>query len=134
MIRFYGTSEKVRQNREIGSNPPSYTSGPIRLPEYVSLLRLPAYSPELNPAEGWFQEFRRTLSNRVFETVELLQEALTAVLEPYWRDPAQLRSLAGFSWWVEVIESFGHRCPCSVQLRSFECPLIGLGNNLDEHM
>ena len=61
--------------------------------------------------ERWFQEFRRALSNnRVFETaVELLQEALTNALEPYyWRDPDLLRSLAGFSWWVEAIESLGH--------------------------
>lgn len=90
---------------------PSHTSGQIALPENVSLMRLPAYSPELNPVERWFQEFRRALSNRVFETVELLQEALTATLEPYWRDPARLRSLAGFSWWMEAIESLGHQPP-----------------------
>ena len=89
---------------------PSHTAGQITLPKNVSLLRLPAYSPELNPVERWFQEFRRALSNKVFGTVELLQEALTKALEPYWQDPAWLRSLAGFSWWVEAIESLGHQC------------------------
>jgi hypothetical protein len=73
-------------------------------------MRLPAHSPELNPPERWFQEFRRTLSNRMFETVELLQEALTKALEPYWQEPDRLRSLTGFSWWVEAIESLGHQC------------------------
>jgi transposase len=38
-------------------------------PENVSLLALPPYSPELNPVERWFQEFRRAISNRIFETV-----------------------------------------------------------------
>jgi len=90
---------------------PSHTSGRIALPENVSLMRLPAYSPELNPVERWFQEFRRALSNRIFETVELLQEALTKALEPYWQEPTRLRSLTGFSWWVEAIESLGHQCP-----------------------
>ena len=66
---------------------PSHTSSQIVLPENVSLLALPSYSPELNPVERWFQEFRRALSNRTFETVEPLQEALTKVLEPYWLDP-----------------------------------------------
>jgi len=89
---------------------PSHTSGQITLPENVSLLRLPSYSPELNPVERWFQEFRRALSNRIFETVELLQGALTDTLEPYWKDPVRLRRLAGFSWWVEAIESLGHQC------------------------
>jgi transposase len=90
---------------------PSHTSGQVELPENVSLMRLPSYSPELNPVERWFQEFRRALSNRVFETIELLQEALTDALAPYWRDPVRLRGLTGFPWWVEAIESLGHQCP-----------------------
>ncbi len=90
---------------------PSHTSEQFELPENVGLLRLPAYSPELNPAERWFQEeFRRALSNRVFESVELLQEALTETLAPYWREPARLRSIAGYAWWVEAVESLGHQC------------------------
>lgn len=88
---------------------PSHTSGQIDVPENISLMRLPPYSPELNPVERWFLEFRRALSNRVFQSVELLQEALTNALAPYWRDPARLRSLVGFSWWVQAIESLGHQ-------------------------
>jgi transposase len=90
---------------------PSHTSGRITLPENVSLLRLPTYSPELNPVERWFQEFRSALSNRIFETVELLQEALTKALEPYWQEPVRLGSLTGFSWWVEAIDTLRHQCP-----------------------
>jgi transposase len=62
---------------------PSHTSGQITLAQNVSLLRLPSYSWELNPVERWFQEFRCALSERVFDTVEQLQEALTKTLEPY---------------------------------------------------
>ena len=40
---------------------PSHTSSQIMLPENVSLLGLPSYSPELNPVERWFQEFRHPL-------------------------------------------------------------------------
>ncbi|MBA3617934.1 MAG: hypothetical protein H0W52_17760 [Rubrobacteraceae bacterium] len=45
--------------------------------------------------ERWFQEFRRKLSNRTFESVALLQEALTQTLGPYWEDPALLKRLTG---------------------------------------
>jgi hypothetical protein len=38
----------------------------------------------LDPVKRWFQEFRRELSNKAFETVELLQEALTRTITPYW--------------------------------------------------
>lgn len=82
---------------------PSHRSG--RHPENVSLLELPAYSPELDPVERWFQEFRRELSNRTFEAVELLQEALSQTLAPYWEAPARLRWLTGFSWWVETVDT-----------------------------
>ena len=49
------------------------------------------------------------LQQDVLETVELLQEALTEALEPYWQDPVRLRSLTGFPWWVKAIESLGHQ-------------------------
>lgn len=84
---------------------PSHRSGEIIRPENISLLRLPAYSPELDPVERWFQEFRRGLSNRTFESVTLIQEALTQTLLPYWEYPACLRRLTGFSWWVEAVNT-----------------------------
>jgi hypothetical protein len=46
-------------------------------------VRLAAYSAELDPLERWFQQFRDELSNRAFETVELVQEALGQALLPY---------------------------------------------------
>jgi transposase len=84
---------------------PSHRSEEIVCPGNVDFLRLPAYSPELDPVERWFQEFRRELSNKAFETVELLQEALGQVLRPYWEDPSGLRGLTGFSWWVEAVNT-----------------------------
>jgi transposase len=84
---------------------PSHRSEEIVCPENVEFLRLPAYSPELDPVERWFEEFRRELSNRTFETVELLQEALGQTLRPYWEDLSRLQRLTGFSWWVEAVDA-----------------------------
>jgi transposase len=84
---------------------PSHRSEQITHPENISLLMLPPYSPELDPAERWFQEFRRKLSNRTFETVALLQEALTQTLTSYWENRALLKRLTGFSWWTEAVEA-----------------------------
>lgn len=83
---------------------PSHRSEKIEHPENVSLLMLPAYSPELDPVERWFQEFRRKLSNRAFESVALLQEALSQTLRPYWEEPTLLKRLTGYSWWVKAVE------------------------------
>jgi hypothetical protein len=87
---------------------PSHRSEKIVNPENVSLLlMLPPYSAgALDPAERWFEEFRRKLSNRIFESVALMQEALTQTLEPsYWEEPALLKRLTGYSWWVEAVET-----------------------------
>jgi transposase len=84
---------------------PSHRSAEIFCPENVDFLRLPAYSPELDPVERWFEEFRRELSNKVFDTVELLQQTLSQTLLAYWEDPARLRRLTGFSWWVEAVNA-----------------------------
>jgi transposase len=89
---------------------PSHRSEEVELPENVSFLRLPAYSPELNPVERWFLEFRKELSNRIFERVELLQAAISHTLEPYWQEPARLRRLVGYSWWLKAVSSLGHQC------------------------
>ena len=79
-------------------NAPSHLSKRITHPENVSLVNLPAYSsPELNPVERWFQEYRRALSNKVFESVESRQGALTEALAPYWREADRLQRLTGFS-------------------------------------
>jgi transposase len=84
---------------------PSHRSEQIDHPENVSLIMLPPYSPELDPAERWFQELRLKLSNRTFDSVAVLHEALTRTLLPYWENPALLKRLIGYSWWVEAVEA-----------------------------
>ena len=84
---------------------PSHRSEQIDHSENVSLIMLPPYSTELDPAERWFQEFRRKLSNRTFDSVAVLHEALTRTLLPYWENPALLKRLIGYSWWVEAVEA-----------------------------
>ena len=73
-------------------------------PENISFLGLPPRSPELDPVERWFQEFRRSLSNRAFESVALIEDALTETLRPYWETPCLLKRLTGYSWWVKAVE------------------------------
>jgi hypothetical protein len=39
--------------------------------------------------------------NRIFETVEAIEEALTEALRPYWEDLDKLTRLTGYHWWME---------------------------------
>ena len=48
-------------------------------------------------------ELRDRLANRVFETVEAIDAALTETLRPYWEKPEKLAQLTGYHWWVKHI-------------------------------
>jgi transposase len=84
---------------------PGHRSGEVKWPSGIEGLRLPARSPELNPAERWFEELRARLSNRIFESEEEMMEALTEALRPYWEAPEVLARLVGYGWWLEGISN-----------------------------
>lgn len=73
----------------------------LRWPENIEGWWLPAYSPELNPVERWFKALSDRLANRIFETVEGIDTALTETLRPYWEMPKKLARLTGYPWWFE---------------------------------
>ena len=77
----------------------------VEWPERVNALRLPPRSPELNPAERWFRELRRHLSNRVFDTIKAIDDALTEALRPYWNDEDLLKRLVGYNWWLNELDN-----------------------------
>jgi hypothetical protein len=95
--------ERAIEKRKVGSQEPNLrgSSGFCKHPTGRSVVE---------PFEVYrHTQFRRALFNRVFEAIEILQETLTEVMEPYWRDPSRLRSLTGYAWWVEAVESLGHQ-------------------------
>ena len=64
-----------------------------------------AYSPELNPAERVFEEVRRWVEGRVYGSVEEKVEAADAYLRRLVADSAPVRSLAGWGWIDEAVQS-----------------------------
>lgn len=88
----------------VQDNAPAHLAKAVDLPHNIRLLSLPPYSPELNPVERWFMEFRRRLANRLFDSVDALQEALTELLRRYWQQPFLLKQLTNFPWWREAVE------------------------------
>lgn len=52
----------------------------LNVPFNISLLFLPPYSPELNPAEMIWRWIKDKLGNKVYDTLDLLTEALAGIL------------------------------------------------------
>lgn len=71
----------------------------------VTRVRLPAYSPELNPAERVFQELRRAVEGRVSATVADKQAVADAYLTDLAADPARVRRLCGWDWLTAALEA-----------------------------
>lgn len=76
------------------------SDGESGLPANVRLLKLPAYSPELNPVEKLWDVVKDGICNRVFATVSELQESLSGVLARYWSDAGRVRDLVGAKGWL----------------------------------
>ena len=44
------------------------------------------------------------VENRTFDSVTLIQDALSETLRPYWESPSLLKRLTGYPWWVKAVE------------------------------
>ena len=66
--------------------------------QHISLEFLPPYSPELNPAERFFQEMRRATKAIVFETLDQIEAVLIQTLTRYWDNPKLVVQLTYWDW------------------------------------
>lgn len=69
--------------------------GRLSVPGNVSTLKLPPYSPELNPQENIWQYLRQNyLSNRVFETYTAIVDACCEAWQSLMAQPDLVTSIA----------------------------------------
>ncbi len=71
----------------------------LKIPDNISLLPLPPYSPELNPVENIWQYLKQNyLSNRIFETYEDIVDACCNAWNALMAAPDRIRSIAQRDW------------------------------------
>jgi hypothetical protein len=51
----------------------------LTVPENIALIFLPPYSPELNPAEKMWAKLKRTFTNRLFNSLDMLSEFICEI-------------------------------------------------------
>lgn len=59
---------------------------------------LPTACPELNPVERFFEELRKELSNKIFNTIEQVEDFLCTILMKYWQNPDTLVQLCHYPY------------------------------------
>lgn len=76
-----------------------HRSKALEVPANVSLLRLPPYSPELNPVETVLQTLKaRHFANQVFATAGAVKERVGAVWQGFAGAPARIASVGHRTW------------------------------------
>ena len=65
------------------------------------ILFLPPYSPELNPAERFFEELRKATADKIFKTIEEQEVAIETKLNALADDVGAMKQLLGYEWIVK---------------------------------
>lgn len=95
--------KKQHPNKEvviIWDNAPCHRRKDLYNIKGLTLINLPSYSPELNPAERYFEEIRRITANRVFNNLDKCEKLIIKAIKK-WSNPDKLKQLLGYDWILE---------------------------------
>jgi len=81
-----------------------HSSGLLSVPLNMKLLSLPPYAPELNPMEHLWDDLReKSFHNRVFESIDALENHLEASLRHMESDKDRIRSIVAWPWIINSL-------------------------------
>ena len=109
MSRFLNQVSKAYQDQFIvmvvdGAS--SHRSKELEIPKNVSFIRLPPYSPELNPAEQIWNNIRREyFANRVFDTLDAATAQAEFGLTEMAANKLATRQLTNWPWISAILKT-----------------------------
>jgi len=109
MSRFLEQVSKAYQDQFIvmvvdGAS--SHRSKELEIPKNVSFIRLPPYSPELNPAEQIWNKIRREyFANRVFDTLDAATAQAEFGLTEMAANKLATRQLTNWPWISAILKT-----------------------------
>jgi transposase len=81
-----------------------HTAGTLTLPDNMKLISLPPYAPELNPTEHLWDDLReKSFHNRVFESIDSLENNLEEALREMENDKERVRSIVAWPWIINSL-------------------------------
>ena len=78
-------SEKFKNEKIvlIMDNASFHKSKKLKIPNNIKIEYIPPYSPELNPQERRFEDIKKFLKNKLFNTLDELEDKITQILFSY---------------------------------------------------
>ncbi len=81
----------------------------LSIPENIVILKLPPYSPQLNPAENMWDEIREKFFGNVsFASMAELESRLVESVRYYEGSQAVVRSISGWGWILKDLHNFSN--------------------------
>lgn len=84
---------------------PCHTSGELIIPDNIELLKLPPYSPKLNPQENIWDEMReKFFGNAVFSSMDAVEDRMVYALKSLEDDKKLLKSISAWQWILDALK------------------------------
>jgi len=81
-----------------------HNTASLVIPENMRLVKLPPYSPELNPTEHIWDDLReKSFHNRVFSSIDALEQHLSTSLLNMELDNQRIHSIVAWPWIINAL-------------------------------
>ncbi len=90
----------MRTTKEYMDNASFHKSKQLEIPKNIKIEYIPPYSPELNPQERRFGDIKKYLKNKLFKTLEDLENKVEEILLSYTQE--QIKSLVSYNYLLKV--------------------------------
>ena len=78
---------------------PCHQEGCLQVPDNITIIKIPPYSPELNPSERLWSYIRTNfLANKQFSSIEKLMDDLEIALRYMAKDTKTIKSACNYHW------------------------------------
>jgi len=79
-----------------------HKSGTLTVPDNISIVHIPPYTPEMNPMEQIWREIRtQGFRNQIFQTLEKVDDRLCETIRAL--SPKTIKSITGRQWLIELV-------------------------------
>ena len=79
-------------------------SGKLHIPKNIEILKLPPYSPILNPQENIWDEMReKWFANHVFRNMDAVENQMVTALLALESDPNRIKSITAWPWITKAL-------------------------------
>ncbi len=79
---------------------PAHRANSLKVSERISLMSLPAYTPELNPSERVWPLVKEGIANRAHESLEELEQKVCLRCQKI--KAAEVSARTNYHWWPEL--------------------------------